>query len=135
LGGAAGATADFSGDAAGAAASGVVILQVCTSCLMFIWAIVLWAVSPAVMIRYAETGQFNAAFQFSEIIDFIKADVGSYVIVMLLMVVASGIIAPLGTILCVVGVIFTQFWAYLVWGNLLGQLANKVRSGGSVAVA
>ena len=68
-----------------------------------------------------------AGFQFSEIFGIIRANVGNYIIVILLIWVA-GLIASLGVILCVIGVIFTQFWSYLVAGNLVGQLAAEYQS-------
>ncbi len=115
-----------SNDAMGAYA----IVTTCLNCLIGLWALVIGVISPALTVRFAETGQFNATLRFGGVMDVIRANVGNYVIVMLLMWLASGIIAPLGLIACVVGVIFTQFWAYLVWGNLLGQLAIEVRKTG-----
>ena len=63
-----------------------------------------------------------AGFRFREILEVITSNVGNYIIVIILIWVA-GLIASFGVILCVIGVIFTQFWSYLVSGNLLGQLA------------
>lgn len=100
------------------------IVSACLSCVMALWGLVIAAVSPAILVRYAEVGEFMVGFRFSEILSVITANVGNYVIVVLLIWVAS-LIASLGVILCVVGVIFTQFWAYLVTGNLLGQLAGQ----------
>lgn len=99
------------------------VVSACFSCLMVLWAFVMAAASPAIMIRFAESGQFNAGFQFGEIFSFISANIGNYIIVIILVWVA-GLIASLGVILCVIGVIFTQFWSYLVAGNLMGQLAG-----------
>jgi hypothetical protein len=99
------------------------VVSACFSCLMVLWGFVIAAASPAIIIRFAESGQFNAGFQFGEIFSFISANVGNYIIVIILMWVA-GLIASLGVILCVIGVIFTQFWSYLVAGNLMGQLAG-----------
>lgn len=104
------------------------IVSTCLSCLMGIWGLVIGVLSPAIFVRFAETGQVGATMRFGGLMDVIRANVGGYVIVMLLIWVATGIIAPLGLILCLVGVIFTQFWAYLVSGHLLGQLANEVRA-------
>jgi hypothetical protein len=36
-----------------------------------------------------------------------------------------GIIAPLGTIVCIVGVLFTTAYATAVYSHLLGQAYNK----------
>jgi hypothetical protein len=104
------------------------IVSTCLSCLMGIWGLVIGVLSPAIFVRFAETGQVGATMRFGGLMDVIRANVGGYVIVTLLIWVATGIIAPLGLILCLVGIIFTQFWAYLVTGHLLGQLANEVRA-------
>jgi hypothetical protein len=103
-------------------ASAYGIISVCLSCLTFLWALIMSIVSPAILIRYSEIGEFMVGFRFSEIFSFISANLGSYIIVLLLMWVA-GLVAGLGIILCIIGVIFTQFWAYLVSGHLMGQLA------------
>jgi hypothetical protein len=100
------------------------VVSACFSCLMVLWGFVIAAASPAIMIRFAESGQFSAGFQFGEIFSFISANLGNYIIVIILVWVA-GLIASLGVILCVIGVIFTQFWSYLVAGNLMGQLAAE----------
>jgi len=104
----------------------VAILSGCLSCLMGLWSLVVAVILPAVMIRYAEVGEFMAGFRFGEIFSVITANVGSYIVVLLLMWVAS-FIGLLGIILCVIGVIFTSFWSYLVGGNLMGQLAAQIR--------
>jgi len=103
------------------------ILSACFGCLMALWGIVVGIASPAIMIRYAEVGEFMAGFRFGEVFSLIRANIGSYLIVVLLIWLA-GFIASFGVILCVVGVIFTQFWSYLVSGNLMGQLAAQQQS-------
>ena len=114
-------------DASSDAANALSIISACFACVTVLWGLVIAAVSPAIMVRYAEVGEFMAGFQFSEIVDIIRANVRSYIIVVLLMWVAA-LIASFGVILCVIGVIFTQFWSYLVAGNLMGQLAAQEQS-------
>jgi len=109
------------------AANAFGVISACFSCVIVLWALVIAAVSPAILVRYAEIGEFMAGFQFSEILNIIRANVGNYIIVILLIWVAS-LIASFGVILCVIGVIFTQFWSYLVTGNLVGQLAAQEQS-------
>ena len=108
------------------AASAFGIISTCFSCLTALWGILVGILIPAILIRYAEVGEFMAGFRFSEVFGVVTANVGSYVIVLLLMWVAS-FVGELGVILCVVGIIFTAFWANLVSGNLLGQLAAQYR--------
>jgi len=109
------------------------IVGTCLSCLMGLWGLVIGVLSPAIVIRFAETGQFSSAFQFGEVFNIAKVNVGSYLIVLVLLWVAIYIISPLGLIACVVGIIFTTFYAYLIAGNLLGQLAAQVRGGAASA--
>jgi hypothetical protein len=114
-------------DASEDAANALGVVSVCFTCVIVLWSLVIAAVSPAIMVRFAEVGEFMAGFRFSEIFDIIRANVGNYIIV-ILMIWVAGLIASLGVILCVIVVIFTQFWSYLVAGNLVGQLAAEQQS-------
>jgi hypothetical protein len=100
------------------------MLSTCATCLYLIWMIVVWVVMPAAWIRYAVTEEFMSAFQFGELFSFISANVANYIVAIILAGVA-GFIAGFGTIACVVGVLFTMFWAYLVMGHLLGQVQRE----------
>lgn len=109
------------------------IVSACVSCIQIIVSLAGNALLPAAIIRYAEYGTLGAAFQFGEIFNFIKNNIGDYVIVVLLGWVTS-LIAAFGLILCVVGVLFTGFWSILVTANLYGQLARKASSSPSMAL-
>ena len=102
-------------------------LSVCGYFLVGLYSFLVGILFPAILVRFAEIGTFGSGFQFGDILAIIKANIGSYIIILLLMWVVQGIIAPLGVILCVVGVIFTTFWSYLVSGNLAGQYAAQMR--------
>jgi hypothetical protein len=99
-------------------------VSICISCVQFIVSIVAYALIPAALIRYAQFDSLGSAFQFGEIFSFISANIGDYIIAVLLSWVAS-LVAIFGLILCVIGVFFTGFWSYLVTANLIGQLARK----------
>ena len=105
-------------------ASTLTFVAVCLNCLQILVSIICNLFVPAAVIRYAQYDTLGAAFQFGDIFNFIKANIGDYIIVVLLSWVAS-IIAAFGVILCLVGVFFTFFWSILVTGNLYGQLAKK----------
>ncbi len=106
-------------------ASTLGILSACISCVQVIVSLLGNALLPAAIIRYAEFGSLGSAFQFGEIFNFIKNNLGDYIIVVLLGWVA-GLIAAFGLILCLIGIFFTGFWSILVSANLYGQLARKV---------
>ena len=103
------------------------ILSGCLGCLQVILSLLGSALVPAGIIRYAHYGTLSSAFEFGAIINFIKNNIGDYIIVFLLSLVA-GMAAALGVILCVIGVVFTGFWSVLVNANLYGQLARKAGS-------
>lgn len=105
-------------------ANALVFVTVCLNCLQIILSLLGNALVPAALIRYAQYDTLGSAFQFREIFSFISANIGDYIIAILLSWVA-GLVAVFGLILCVVGLFFTGFWSYLVAANLYGQLARK----------
>ena len=104
---------------------GVRSVALCVQCLSSLWGLLVAIVFPAAVIRYAESGEFSAAFRFGEIFSLITANIGNYIVALLLGWVVLPIIAGFGTILCFVGVLFTTFWAYLVAAHLWGQVGRQ----------
>lgn len=90
-------------------------------CLVGLYGLVLAILSPAILVRYAVTENFTSSFRFGEIFGLITGNLGNYILAILLTWLA-GLIAGLGVIACVVGVLFTGFWANLVMAHLYGQL-------------
>lgn len=109
----------------GDVASTLAIVATCLSCVQILLSFLSYALLPAGIIRFVQFDTIGSAFQFGEIFGFIRANIGDYIIVVLLSLVAQ-FIAALGIILCVIGVFFTSFWSYLVTANLYGQLARKM---------
>lgn len=107
-----------------ALASMVGLLSACANCLYLVWMVVVWIVMPAALIRYAVTGELMSAFQFGELFSFIRANVANYIVAIILAGVAV-FVAYFGMIACLVGVLFTLFWAYLVIGHLFGQVQRE----------
>jgi len=91
------------------------------SCLSGLYGLFLGAVTPAAMTHYAVSGEVGAMFRFGRIFKYITSNLGPYIIALLLGLVAA-FIASFGVILCVIGVVFTGFWAMLVANYLLGQV-------------
>jgi hypothetical protein len=68
---------------------------------------------PAALIMSAVDRDFGAAFDFSRIARFIRANAGSYVLAFIVWLIAR-FAASLGILLFCVGVFVTAFWSYLV---------------------
>jgi hypothetical protein len=108
--------------AEGEVADVMATLSMCLNCLMGIWGLLVGLFYPAVIIRFALTGTLGSAFQFGEIFGFITANLGNYIIALLLGWVAILIGLLVGVIACGVGYLFTGFWAGLVTAHLWGQV-------------
>jgi hypothetical protein len=97
------------------------------NCLLFVYMILLMFILPAATIQYALTEQFGVFFRFGDIIAFIKANIGGYIIALLVAMVAGLIAELVGIIACGIGIFFTLMWAMLVAANLLGNLARETQ--------
>ena len=78
-------------------------------------------VGPTAIIMFAKYGDIGGALKFNEAIEFIKINTLNLILVSILGYVL-GILGFLGLIALCVGVLFTLFWAFLGYANLVGQL-------------
>jgi len=97
------------------------------NCLVFVYMILLMLILPAAVIQYALTEQFGAFFRFGGMMALIKANIGGYIIALLVAMVAGIIAQIVGGIACGIGILFTSMWAYLVSANLFGNLAREAQ--------
>jgi hypothetical protein len=100
------------------------LISTCVSCLAAIYGIALWFLIPAALANFVVSGELGAAFRFSEVMALVRAAPSAYLLALLGGIVA-GVIAGLGVILCVIGVIFTMAYAYVIQGHLWGQAYNE----------
>ncbi len=100
-------------------------ISFCFGCINFILGILLALVSPAIYVRFAQTEQISSGFQFGEILAFTQRNLGDIIVALLISIVASIVAAIAGTILCLIGLLFTMFWASLVQTHLFGQIGRK----------
>lgn len=90
--------------------------------LSILWGVVVGLVFPAAMIRFAIKQDVGAFFDFNQIFSFIKENVGDYITIVILTILACAL-SGFGLLLLGVGVVFTIFWAALVGGHLCGTTA------------
>jgi len=75
------------------------------------FALSLWL--PGALLFTAVERRFSAGFEFARIWNFIRANVGNYLLAFVVYLVAR-FAGGFGVALCCIGVIFTAFWAFLV---------------------
>jgi hypothetical protein len=102
----------------------VTVFAVCFGCVSFIYSIFLGFILPAALGNFAATGQMGAGFRFGEVFGLVRAAPVAYLLALLGGFVAS-LIASLGVILCVIGILFTAVYAYTINAHLYGQAYNQ----------
>lgn len=110
----------------------MLVINSCQGCFSIVWGLLVAAITPAVFIKYALTEDFMIGFRFGELFDVIKADVGSYIIAILLTWVAGIVAFIVGLIGLCIGVFFTGFWSRLVQAHLYGQLYRSISAASAV---
>lgn len=100
------------------------ILGGCVGLLGLLVGIFFGFLSAAAVANYVAKGQFGAAFNFKQVFGLIKKSFVSWLLVIAGQILALGIIAPLGTIACVIGMFLTLAYGTAVYSHLLGQAYN-----------
>lgn len=116
------------GVGAGSEENAQIIMMIFGGCLGLIGLIVAFVIAfmaMAGMANYIAKDEFKAAFNFKEVFGLLKKSFGSWLIYLLIAALAGSIIAPLGAIVCVIGMFFTTAYVLAVNGHLLGQVYNK----------
>ena len=87
----------------------------CVWCLMFPISVAMALWLPAALLAVVVTGEFSEAFQFKKIWNYIKANLGNYLLAFVVWLVAR-FAAGFGVVLLCIGIVFTMFWAICVAG-------------------
>lgn len=115
------AIANSSSDAAAAAIS---VVSICFGLFSFVYGIAAGLVLPAAYTNYLAKDSLGAGFELGVIFAQVRANLGTYFMVLLGTIVA-GIIAPLGIIACGIGVLLTYAYSLAIMGHLYGQAHNE----------
>jgi hypothetical protein len=81
---------------------------------------------PVPIARYAIKGDFGAMFEFSEILAEVRRGIQPLLIAMIIWLIASMIVAPIGLLACFVGVYVTSALSYLMIGHAMGQAYREI---------
>jgi len=75
---------------------------------------------PAALARAALRGTVGDGFAWQEVLAFIKANLGNYLLSLVIYLLAS-FLSQFGAVLCCVGLFPAAFWSYMVLAVALGQ--------------
>ena len=75
---------------------------------------------PAAIARSALRGTVADGFAWREVLGFIRANLGNYLLTLVIYLLAS-FLSQLGMVLCCVGIFPAAFWGYMVLAVALGQ--------------
>jgi hypothetical protein len=118
------ASIDNSGDMIAAVSS---IMSICVMLISLVYGLILGLVLPAALTNYAVTGELGAAFRFGEIIGMVRNNLGTYLMVLLISIIAQ-MIGSLGSIILCIGVYATAFYSIVVTYHSYGQ-AYRIAAG------
>lgn len=111
------------GDNPGASA-----LSLGASCISSIVGLVLWFMVPLVITRVAMTENIGSALDFNAVFNEAR-QIAVPLLVTLLVSMVIAFVAYFGLILCIIGVVFTFFLAYVMISHLYGQLRRQLDFG------
>jgi len=94
--------------------------------LVMVVSLVLAVYLPAALARAALRGTVADGFAWREVLAFIKANLGNYLLSLVIYLLAS-FVAQFGILLCCVGIFPAAFWGYLVLAMALGQTVRLSR--------
>jgi hypothetical protein len=101
------------------------ILGGCVGLIGLLLGILIAFISVVAIANYVAKGEFRAAFRFKELFGMLKKSFVSWLLVIVGLILALGIIAPLGAIACGIGALLTFAYGSAVYAHLLGQAYNK----------
>ena len=110
----------------------VSLIAALIGCFNIIYGLFLGLVLPAAYGNMVATDELGAAFRFGEVFGLVKSNFGTYLLVLVGSIVAY-LIAGLGVIACVIGVLFTSAYAYAVIGHLYGQAYRAAKGAAAPA--
>jgi hypothetical protein len=105
-----------------------VVWSSCFGCLSMLYGIFIGLLMPFVWGTYAETERFGDAFQVGKILQMLRLNIGPAFIVFIVSGLAGMLALLVGLVLCVIGLVFTSFYAQLVTGFLYGSLHKEAKT-------
>lgn len=109
-----------------------ILSLLCLMPLTLVLGLAAWVFTMAGFVRYIQTESLGAAFRFGEVIAMVRGSVGSW-LMLLVVYILAGLVGMLGLIGCGIGVVFTTFYGFVAFSHTLGQVAAQ-QAGGTGSV-
>lgn len=109
--------------------AGILPLMFCLTPLMIVLSLVLQPISLAAWARYLQTGSLGAALRFGEVFAIVRANLGTWVVLWLLMILCGLIVSF--TSFLVITIPFAVIYSQAVFGHLLGQVITQMERSAS----
>lgn len=97
------------------------LVSLVCSCVMILYSLVFMFIYPAAVMRTAVTNSIGAGLKIGEVFGLVKAAPSAYLVAILGILAASFAASLVGSLLCVVGIIFTSIYSMAVTGHFMGQ--------------
>jgi len=101
------------------------ILGGCFGLLALLVGLLVAFMGMAGLANYVAKGKFGAAFDFKTVFGMLKKSFVSWLLTGVGYILAMGIIAPLGSIVCGIGALLTSAYGTAIFSHLLGQAYNQ----------
>jgi hypothetical protein len=93
----------------------------CVACLFVPLMLVTMLFLPAALLYAIVEQRFGAAFEFARIWDFVRNNIGNYLLAIVIHIIAQHL-GGFGVALLCIGVIFTGFWSFLITAHAFAQV-------------
>ncbi|WP_299030036.1 DUF4013 domain-containing protein [uncultured Thermanaerothrix sp.] len=113
-----------SGNTSDAVGAIYLLFSLCFGLFSLVYGVFLALALPAAYANFLAKGSLGAGLNFGEVFRLVRAAPGAYLLVLVGSFIV-GLIAPLGVILCFVGVLLTYAYGMAVMGHLYGQAYNQ----------
>lgn len=103
------------------------VFSMCLYILVIIYIIILNLLSPPLWLLVAEGGSFRELVHPKAAWALFRANVGSYLVAMLIGWLIVFFLSPLGSVVCLVGAFFTTVLSQTIMAHLVGQATRNAR--------